>query len=353
MNTIIKTVDLSTPDCAAVQEAAAILKQGGLVILPTETVYGLGANALDATAAERIYAAKGRPSDNPLIVHIADFSELAPLVREVPKEAYDLADRFWPGPLTIVLEKSDLVPDTVSGGLSTVAVRMPSHPVCQAVIRAAGFPIAAPSANRSGRPSPTKIEHIRKEMDGRVDFMLDGGDCEVGVESTIVSLACHPPRLLRPGGISAESLREVLPDLLIDSAVTKQMRDTDKASAPGMKYRHYAPKAPMTLYRGAEALSAMQKDFDQAKQEGKRVGVLCFSGEACLFSGASIYILGEKENPKEQAHRLFDALRQMDEEEVSCILSRTPELMGIGLAVYNRMLKAAGHHVVFAGKDSL
>lgn len=323
-----------------------MLRAGGLVILPTETVYGLGANALDEAAAARIYAAKGRPSDNPLIVHIADFDEIYRIAAEVPPEAERLAARFWPGPLTIVLPKSDRIPRAVSGGLDTVAVRMPAHPVARAVIRAAGVPIAAPSANRSGRPSPTRIDHVRQEMDGRVDLMLDGGDCDVGVESSVVTLVTDPPRLLRPGGVPLEALREVLPGIVLDRAVTGRMDESDRASAPGMKYRHYAPRAPMTLYEGQRAAAEMARACRGALAEGERVGVLCFAGEEPLFPGAYVRVLGRGDAPDMQAHQLFDLLRDMDAVGVARILAHAPDRAGLGLAVYNRMLKAAGHQVI-------
>ena len=230
-----------------IQRAGDILRQGGLVAIPTETVYGLAANALDGEAVKKIYQAKGRPSDNPLIVHISRFSQLAPLVREVPESAQKLAAAFWPGPLTIILPKSDVIPQQTSGGLDTVAVRCPSHPTARAVIDAAGVPLAAPSANLSGKPSPTTFLHVREDLTGRVDALLDGGDCDVGVESTVLTLATPVPRLLRPGGVTLSQLRQVLGQVEVDPAVLHQMEAGQKAASPGMKYKHYSPAADVVI----------------------------------------------------------------------------------------------------------
>ena len=248
MNTIVFHPE---SDPAAIQEAAAILRRGGLVGIPTETVYGLGADALNEDAVVRIFLAKGRPQDNPLIIHVPDASWLEQYCRDVPPEAYRLAERFWPGPLTMILPRRDIVPLQTTGGLETVGVRCPDHPVTLAIIRAAGVPIAAPSGNTSGRPSPTTAAHMIEDMDGKIDGIVDGGPCTVGVESTIIDLTVTPPRLLRPGGLPLEALEEVLGEVSVDKAVTGLLAAGEHPRAPGMKYRHYAPHAPVTVVTGA------------------------------------------------------------------------------------------------------
>ena len=253
-----------------IQRAGDILRRGGLVAIPTETVYGLAANALDGEAVKKIYQAKGRPSDNPLIVHISRFSQLAPLVREVPESAQKLAAAFWPGPLTIILPKSDVIPQQTSGGLDTVAVRCPSHPTARAVIDAAGVPLAAPSANLSGKPSPTTFLHVREDLTGRVDALLDGGDCDVGVESTVRTLATPVPRLLRPGGVTLSQLRQVLGQVEVDPAVLHQMEAGQKAASPGMKYKHYSPAADVVI------VDASPEDYVEYVNQKGDGWALCF-----------------------------------------------------------------------------
>jgi L-threonylcarbamoyladenylate synthase len=272
------TLLLNAAEPGAIEEAARIIRNGGLVGMPTETVYGLAANALDAKAVAKIFEAKGRPQDNPLIVHISAFEQIRRLVKSVPESAEKLAKAYWPGPMTMVLEKSDLIPDIVSAGLPTVGIRFPSHPVAQALITAAGVPIAAPSANRSGLPSTTTAEHVMRDMDGRIDAVLDGGTCGVGVESTIVTLASDPPRLLRPGGITLEQLQAVLGRVDVDKAVLNPLPKDAKPLSPGMKYKHYSPKANIIIIQSDEKTFA---DFVNS-HKAPGVAVLCYTGEEKL-----------------------------------------------------------------------
>lgn len=329
----------------AIETAAVILRNGGLVGLPTETVYGLAANALDGAAVAKIFAAKSRPMDNPLIVHISRFEQIYKLVREVPEAAKLLAERFWPGPLTIILPKSGLIPDEVSAGLDTVAVRFPSHPVARAVIEAAGVPLAAPSANLSGHPSPTTAAHVMNDMDGRIEAVLDGGACAVGVESTVVTLAEQPARLLRPGGITLEQLRSVLGAVEMDDAVLHPLADGTRAASPGMKYKHYSPKANVVILDGS-----LEHYIDYVNiHAGDGVAALCYDGEDVALTVPAI-CYGREEDCGEQARELFDALRELDERlHAKTVYARCPEPEGVGLAVYNRLIRAAGFEVIDVG----
>ena len=325
-----------------IARGAEILKRGGLLGIPTETVYGLGANALDADACRRIYEAKGRPQDNPLIIHIPDSSWLPRYCRSVPESAYRLADAFWPGPLTMILPKQDIVPMRTTGGLDTVGVRCPNHPVTLALIRAAGVPIAAPSGNTSGRPSPTTAADMMEDMDGKIDGVFDGGACSVGVESTIIDLTCTPPRLLRAGGLPLEALQDVLGEVIVDKCITQLMTDGEHPKAPGMKYRHYAPKAPVTVVTGDGAKSAAYI----AAHAPTSAGVICFSEFVPMFSSQVVHDLGSELDKSEQARRVFDALREFDATSVPEIYAQCPDEAGLGLAIGNRLKKAAGFHVV-------
>ena len=325
-----------------IQEAAAILRAGGLVGIPTETVYGLGANGLDSSAVGKIFAAKGRPQDNPLILHVPDASWLARYCREVPDSAYTLAARFWPGPLTMILPRKDVVPDAVTAGLDTVGIRCPNHPVTLAIIRGADVPVAAPSGNTSGRPSPTCAAHMVEDMAGKIDAIVDGGRCGVGVESTIVDLTCTPPRLLRPGGLPLEALEEVLGEVAVDAALLRPLGEGEKPKAPGMKYRHYAPKAPVTVVLGEPSATA---DYIAARL-GEHTGVICFDEWAGRFAGHVVENIGSSARKDEQARRVFDALRAFDHTDVTEIYAQCPHEDGLGLAVANRLKKAAGFHVV-------
>ena len=325
-----------------INEAAEVLKRGGLLGIPTETVYGLGANGLYPEAVEAIFRAKGRPQDNPLILHIPDASWLEKWCKGIPLAAYRLAERFWPGPLTMILKRKSMVPDVVTAGLDTVGMRCPAHPLCRAILQAAGVPVAAPSGNTSGRPSPTSAADMLEDMEGKIDGIVDGGPCSVGVESTIVDLTVQPPRLLRPGGVTLEQLREVLGEVAVDAAVTRLMEAGEQPRAPGMKYRHYAPKAPVTVVQGEPAESARYI----RRHIGDRDGVICFAEFTALFEGHAVESIGPAADQAEQARRVFDALRAFDGTEVEQIWTQGPDPSGIGLAVSNRLNKAAGFHIV-------
>lgn len=329
-------------DKTAYAQAAALLRAGEVVGMPTETVYGLAANALDGAAVAKIFIAKGRPQDNPLIVHIADKEQLYGLVRDVPEGAEKLADRYWPGPLTMILPKADCIPDEVSAGLDTVGIRFPSHPVARELIRAAGVPLAAPSANTSGRPSTTTSAHVMEDLNGKIPAVVEGGPCMVGVESTIVSFAGEKPRLLRPGGISLEQLQQVLGEVEVDRALREAIGDDVRVSAPGMKYRHYAPKAPVTVVCGDPERTAAYI----TRHASLKAGIICFSECAFQFELRERRVIGSSEDVQTQARRIFDALRSFDETNVPEIWAQCPDDTGLGLAVANRLKKAAGFHVV-------
>ena len=327
-----------------ISAAAKILREGGLVAIPTETVYGLGANGLDAQAVKRIFEAKGRPQDNPLILHVTGPQWLPRYCRNIPPMAYVLARKFWPGPLTMILQRQSIVPDETTAGLDTVAVRCPNHPVTLAIIREAGVPIAAPSANTSGRPSCTSAQDVLEDMDGKVEGVVDGGPCSVGVESTILDLTCQPPRLLRPGGLPLEDLERLIGHIDVDHAVTAPLQEGEKPKAPGMKYRHYAPKAPVTVVTGAPEASAREIQ----RRAGKGAGIICFDEYADLFRGMEVHTLGPSGDKLLQAQRVFDALRTFDNSDVTEIYTQCPDNRGLGLAIGNRLKKAAGFHVVEA-----
>jgi len=331
-----------------ISAAAKILREGGLLGIPTETVYGLAANALDPTAVKRIFEAKGRPQDNPLILTIPGQQWLPRFCKNIPPLAYVLARKFWPGPLTLILEcKKDVVPDIITAGLDTVAVRCPNHPVTLSIIREAGIPVAAPSANASGRPSCTSAEDVLEDMEGKIDGVVDGGPCAVGVESTILDLTCTPPRLLRPGGLPLETLEQLIGQIDVDKAVTRALKAGEQPKAPGMKYRHYAPKAPVLVVTGAPEASA--REIAQRVNPGD--GVICFDEFAHLFPEQEVHQLGLSGDKLTQAQRVFDALRTFDNSSVSQIYAQCPDSRGLGLAVGNRLKKAAGFHVIEA--DSL
>ncbi len=326
--------------------AAAILREGGLVAVPTETVYGLGADGLNPAAVRRIFQAKGRPQDNPLILHIPEAGWLARYCRNIPPSAYALADRFWPGPLTMVLSRRSVVPNAVTCGLDTVGMRCPDHPAFLAVLRALDRPVAAPSGNLSGRPSPTCAAHMVEDMDGRIEAIMDGGPCGVGVESTIVDLTTPTPRLLRPGGLPLEALEEVLGQVAVDKAVNAPLSPGEKPRAPGMKYRHYAPKAPVTVVTGDSRRTARYI----LRQIGPRTGVICFDEYAGSFPGCTVVSIGSAADAGEQARRIFDALRSFDATGVDAIYAQCPGDAGLGLAVANRLKKAAGFQIVDLGE---
>ena len=333
-----------TDNEAAIEKAARVLRQGGLVVFPTETVYGLGGDATDPKAAMAISQAKGRPSDNPLIIHIAHPEE-AERYAETSDAYYRLARHFMPGPLTVILPKKDIIPLSVTGGLETVAIRCPSHPVARALIEATGVAVAAPSANRSGRPSPTCAAHVIEDLWGRVDIIIDGGDSEVGLESTIVKLEGDNGILLRPGAITPDDLRAVIPELSIAPAVTAALAEGERVLSPGMKYRHYAPAAPLTLVEGEEqAVRAFL--LKESRKEG--VGILCFDEELSLLPAeAKLFPIGKRADLSTQAHRLFAALREADHTNgITRLYAHLPSKEGLGLALYNRAIRAAAHHII-------
>lgn len=371
-----------------ISEAAEILKQGGLVAFPTETVYGLGGNGLDKEAAKKIYAAKGRPSDNPLILHVSSIEEVYPLVKALPEKAKKLMEAFWPGPLTLVLPKSDLVPKESTGGLETVALRSPENALTLSLIRACGFPIAGPSANLSGRPSPTEASHVFEDLGGRIEGILEDGAVGIGVESTIVDLSEDCPTLLRPGAITIEDLEEVLGEkVAIDPTLLgKSMAEGFTPKAPGMKYRHYAPKAEMILFKKKEEdetrsgqeeiaeliLSYGEKELSDCPEKevkksvakailsygekelsvspDKRIWILCGEDTASLYAGDgrfTVQILGRREEPLSMTHNLFRLLRKADEEGVELILGECYSEEGVGFALMNRLKKAAGQRIFY------
>ena len=334
------------PDDQAIDEAAALIREGELVGIPTETVYGLGADALNPDAVRSIFEAKGRPGDNPLIVHIARIEAIQELIAEAPSPAAQrLARAFWPGPLTMIFPRGAQVPLRTTGGLETVAVRMPAHPVARRLIERAQRPIAAPSGNRSGRPSPTTAAHMLQDMDGRIPLILDGGPCAVGVESTVVDMTGPVPRILRPGGVTREQIAAVCGACEVDPAVMRPLREDEKPRSPGMKYRHYAPAGALTLYRGARerVAEAICAAYDAALDAGKRPLILALEGNRVLYGERSCESLGS--DAQAMAQTVFSALRDADERRADVIFSESVEAEGIGLAVMNRLGRAAAFHI--------
>ena len=346
MVNIIDTV-CAKADEASIRQAGQILKRGGLVAFPTETVYGLGADALNEDAAAKIYAAKGRPSDNPLIVHITERKMLDAIVSEVSTQAELLMEKFWPGPMTLIFKKSALVPYGTTGGLDTVAVRMPSHPVARAVIDAGGGYIAAPSANVSGRPSTTTAAHVIEDLSGRIEMILDGGQAVIGLESTIVDMSVEPPVILRPGAITKDMMEAVIGPVEIDKAIIAPNSGV-KPKAPGMKYRHYAPRADLTIVEGPsdKVVETMNRMAAEAEAEGKKVGIIATDETASRYPHGLVMSLGARSREEEIAMHLFEVLRKFDDTDVNCIFSESFEDAAIGAAIMNRLLKAAGHKVV-------
>jgi tRNA threonylcarbamoyl adenosine modification protein (Sua5/YciO/YrdC/YwlC family) len=367
MNTEILKVDGKKPDIDLMKRAGALIAAGELVAFPTETVYGLGGDALDPDASRKIYAAKGRPSDNPLIVHIADFEDLTRVAKTVPEEARLLADAFWPGPLTMIVQKNDCVPYATTGGMDTVAVRMPNHPVALALIRESGCLIAAPSANTSGRPSPTEAAHVAEDLSGKIAMILDGGPVGIGIESTIIDLTEEQPMVLRPGYITPQRLSEVIGrEVVIDPGILAQ-DDTKRPKAPGMKYKHYAPRADMVIVEGDEAgvVAKIKTLTAEQKAAGRRVAVIAsdetearyrtnWNAESVSSSehdipGADVILsMGSRTDEDTIARRLYHILRECDELNVDVIYSESFSTPRIGNAIMNRLLKAAGHQVIHA-----
>lgn len=335
---------------SALEEASCLLREGGLVGFPTETVYGLGANALNPEAVRSIFDAKGRPADNPLIVHIWSRDQLSPLC-ELPPGAQRLMDAFWPGPLTLLFPRKPIIPDVVTAGLETVAIRMPSHPLAAALLKRCNLPVAAPSANRSGRPSPTTAAHVLEDMNGRIPLILDGGPCQVGVESTVLDLCHGDPVLLRPGGVTKEMAEQVLGrKVALAGSILRPLREGETARSPGMRYKHYAPRAQVTLVTGPEdrVVRALRAHCLRDAQDGKKTCALCFTEHAGLLSDCSPHEIGSREHPEEIAHRLFDTLRLLDEEGMDTAYSEVLPPEGIGLAVMNRLGRAAAFRTIEA-----
>ena len=346
MQTIIRKVDENCIDEMIMEEAGALLKEGALVAFPTETVYGLGANALDSEAAAKIYAAKGRPSDNPLIVHIADMDALPLITAEIPEAAKKLAAKFWPGPLTMVMRKSDVVPYGTTGGLDTVAVRMPSHPIALEMIRHGGGYIAAPSANTSGRPSPTLASHVADDMTGIIPMILDGGAVGIGIESTIVDLTDEIPTILRPGFITKEMLQEVVGEVQIDKGLDADSKTPPKA--PGMKYRHYAPKAELMIVEGSsEAVVAKINALVRENEEkGICTGIIGTEETISRYPAGIVKCMGTRNDELSISSHLYGILREFDESDAKVIYSESFEEGAMGSAIMNRLLKAAGHKII-------
>ena len=344
--TQVKKVDAQHPDMTIIREAAEIIRTGGLVGFPTETVYGLGADALLPEGAKRIYAAKGRPSDNPLIVHIAEFEALDKITADIPPQAKALADAFWPGPLTMIFRKSEAVPYETTGGLDTVAVRMPSHPTALALIRESGGYIAAPSANTSGRPSPTLAEHVYEDLNGKIPMILDGGAVGIGIESTIIDLSEEIPMILRPGYITKNMLAEVIGAVKDDPGFVSTDPNVHP-KAPGMKYRHYAPKADLTIIEGPleKVTAEINKRAKEKSRAGYKVGIIGTEETVAEYKAGDVKCIGTRADESTIAANLFGILREFDDDQVDYIYSESFDTAGIGSAIMNRLLKAAGHHI--------
>ena len=352
MRAEVVAMDAEHLNMEAIQKAGKILKEGGLVAFPTETVYGLGGNALDPAASMKIYAAKGRPSDNPLIVHIADLKDLARITTEVPEGAQILAKKYWPGPLTMILPKADVVPKETTGGLDSVAVRFPSDRIAQELIKAAGGFVAAPSANTSGRPSPTMAEHVEEDLGDAIEMIIDGGQVGIGLESTIVDFTEDVPVVLRPGYISLEMLREVMGEVRMD----KGLLITDSSvrpKAPGMKYRHYAPKADLSIVEGTqeEVIDCINRLTREAAAKGLKAGIIATDETRAQYASGLVLSIGSREEEETIAHHLYEVLRDFDEADVNVIYSEAFYTPRMGQAIMNRLLKAAGHKIIKAQEE--
>lgn len=345
MKTIISNIEnIEEIDKEEIQKQANLLREGKTVIFPTETVYGLGANALDENAVKKIYEAKGRPSDNPLIVHIYNKNEVYDLAQNISQKAEIIMDSFWPGPITVILNKKNIVPDITSGGLDTVAIRMPSHKIARAIIKQAGIPIAAPSANISGRPSPTKASHVYEEMNGRVDGIVLGGDSNFGLESTVLDLTEDTPMILRPGSITREDLEKVIGKVIIDPSLEKK-EDNQKAKAPGMKYTHYSPDAQVIIVSGDEkqVIDKVNELVETNRKENLKTGVMCLDKNKEYYKG-EVISLGD--TLEEVGSNLFDCLREMDKRGIDIVYSEEFPKVGVGQAIMNRLLKSAGYTII-------
>lgn len=336
MKTVV--IDITTEYDLALSESARLINSGEVVGIPTETVYGLAADAFDETAVKKIFEAKGRPGDNPLIVHISKLEDLTQLVEEIPEKVKIMAEKFWPAPLTMIMKKSDRISKVVSGNLDTVAVRMPKSDYARAIIENCGVPLAAPSANLSGSPSPTNAKYVYDDMNGRIPLIIDGGSCEIGVESTVISFAEEPPRLLRPGGVTLEEMTALIGEIVVDNAVLNQLAEGQIAASPGMKYKHYAPKADIIL------IKSNFEDFKALCENEENITALCFDGESKKLNCPSVEY-GKENDGYSQSFRLFDALRELDEIGAGKVYARCPDTKGMGLAVYNRLIRSAGFKI--------
>lgn len=347
METKVAIVNDLKNDLKFINEAADVIREGGIVAFPTETVYGLGANALNEESVKKIFIAKGRPQDNPLIVHVGN-KDISELVEEIPKVAQDIIDKFWPGPITIILRKKSIIPSVTSANLDTIGIRMPKNEVALKLIELSKVPIAAPSANISGRPSPTDIERCVEDLNGRVDYIIGGEKSEVGVESTIVDCTVNPPLVLRPGGITLEMLKEIHPDIEIDRGLMEKPTEDFKPKAPGMKYRHYAPKAKVKIVKGdrKKTIEKINEMVHNYIDEGKKVGILSSKENESYYKYGEIIVIGSKDCLTEVAKNLFEALRSFDDKEVDIILAEAYEEQGVGLAIMNRLKKSAGYDII-------
>lgn len=349
MQTILKKIDTDNFDNEELLEAGEILKNGGLVAFPTETVYGLGGDALNPDAAAKIYAAKGRPSDNPLIVHISEMEDIDKIADDVSEKAKKLAERFWPGPMTLIYKKKECVPASTTGGLNTVAVRMPEHKIARALIRQSGVFVAAPSANTSGRPSPTKAEHVMEDLCGKVDMVIDGGSVGIGLESTIVDVSGEIPVILRPGYITKKMLEEVVGEVVVDPAiVSREMKKDIVAKAPGMKYRHYAPKGQMTIVEGdiEKVISYINEKVEELEKDGRKIAVIATEETLSRYKCKIVRSIGARKSEGSIAAGLYDILREMDHLGAEYIYSESFEDDHLGGAIMNRMIKAAAYNII-------
>lgn len=348
---VVKIKDVSKAHMQ-LKHAGEIIKAGGLVAFPTETVYGLGGDALNKEASQKIYAAKGRPSDNPLIVHVADYDALHAIVKQIPKAAQQLAEKFWPGPMTLIFEKKDIVPMETTGGLSTVAVRMPSHEVAREFIREAGGYVAAPSANLSGRPSPTKASHVIEDMSGRIEMIIDGEDADIGLESTIIDVTGATPMILRPGYVTGTMVQEAVGTVAYDPAVFGTATEGLRPKAPGMKYRHYAPQGELAIVRGErEQVISYIRSACEKKSEGERVGIIATEETFSCYKADMVANIGARQDQDAIAKHLYGILRDFDEQKITKIYSEEFDSSGIGQAIMNRLIKAAGHQIIDLRKE--
>jgi len=348
VETKVNVLDSNNLDENILKEVANVIRNKGLVAFPTETVYGLGANALEPEAVKKIFLAKGRPQDNPLIIHIYDLDQISSLARNIPEISRKFMDKFWPGPMTIILEKTDLVPEVTSAGLSTIGIRMPKSIIARAIIKESGVPIAAPSANISGRPSPTDMERCVEDLKGKVDYIVGGEISEVGLESTIIDCTVTPPCILRPGGITLDMLKEVDKDIYIDQSIMKKPEKDFKPKAPGMKYRHYAPKAPVKIVNGElrKTIVRINEMVEAYRNDGKKVGIMATEETKDQYENALIISVGTRKNMDSIGRNLFETLRTFDDNEVDVILSEAFEEKGFGIAIMNRLKKSAGFNVI-------